>query len=97
MGKCDLLECFEKDNKHVNRRKHGERICNDFQKLYDRLENINSFRKGLNTFLDNRPLLGLTVKWMFGGDPGHVWMGFPKCDIRSPSVRTCWASVLPGQ
>lgn len=40
-----LLECFEKENKHVNRRKPGERVYDDFQKLYDRLENIRGFRK----------------------------------------------------
>ena len=68
-----------------------------FRNYNDRLENIRGFRKGLNPFLLNGSLLGLKVKWVFGGHPEQFWVGFPQCDIRSPSVKTCQASVLPGQ
>ena len=40
-----------------------------FRNYHDRLENIRGFRKGLNPFLLNRSLLGLKVKWIFGGHP----------------------------
>lgn len=35
----------------LNRRKPGEGIYNDFQKLYDRLENVNGFRKEVIEYL----------------------------------------------
>lgn len=62
------------------------RIYDDFQKIYDRLGNINSFQKGFNTFLDNRSLLGLKGKvgiWgtsrpCVGGIPPDVTLMVPQ-------------------
>lgn len=83
------------------------RIYDDFQKVCDRLERINTFRKGADTVLDNRSCCvwkvklnvwspsGLTLRSLGGIQPTYAFARRSTMCCQSTGTRTHWGPEGP--